>query len=213
MSTLQHIVRRVLQEDLQTRGSRDVAGMPVNLYSTTSADPTPASGVAGDVANVQSGQVKFSWPLAGYRVTSPFGPRVNPVTNKQQDHGGVDLAVPAGTYVGAIGAGTVGVVTKDHPVAGDYVEVDHGGGNWSRYLHLSRINVTVGQELKVGEQIGLSGGGPNQRGAGRSTGPHLHLEFWQGGKPYSGGKPTDPVPFLTTQFVKPTAEETRTGVA
>ena len=57
MSTLQHIVRRVLQEDLQTRGSRDVAGMPAVSYSTTSADPTPTSGVAGDVAGAVSSPI------------------------------------------------------------------------------------------------------------------------------------------------------------
>ena len=144
----------------------------------------------------------FSWPLATYKITSPFGPRINPVTHKAQDHGGVDLAVPVGSYVGAVGAGTVGTVVFDHPVAGHYVEVDHGGGTWSRYLHLSRIDVKKGQPVKVGEQLGVSGGGPGQPGAGRSTGPHLHLEIWQGGQPYRGGKPTNPIPFLTRQFGK-----------
>ena len=144
----------------------------------------------------------FSWPLASYRITSPFGPRTNPVTGKAQNHGGVDLAVPVGTYVGAVGPGKVGVVVRDHPIAGHYVEIAHGGGIWSRYLHLSRIDVAVGQPIKAGQQVGASGGGPGQPGAGRSTGPHLHLELWQGGQPYRGGTPTNPVPYLTKQFGK-----------
>lgn len=60
MSTLQHIVRRVLQEDLQTRGSRDVAGMPADLYSTKSADPTSPSTIASGV--VALGKSQNGWP-------------------------------------------------------------------------------------------------------------------------------------------------------
>jgi murein DD-endopeptidase MepM/ murein hydrolase activator NlpD len=144
----------------------------------------------------------FSWPLSSYKLTSPFGPRTNPITGKQQTHGGIDLAVPVGTYVGAVGSGKVGTIKREHPVAGNYVEIDHGGGNWSRYLHLSRIDVQTGQPIKVGQQVGLSGGGRGTPGAGASTGPHLHLEIWQGGQPYRGGKPTNPIPFLTRQFGK-----------
>lgn len=140
----------------------------------------------------------FSFPVAGYTITSRFGPRINPVTKLAQNHGGVDLAVPVGTYVGAIGSGTVKTVVRDHPVAGHYVEVDHANGYWSRYLHLSRIDAVVGQPVEVGSQIGVSGGGPGQPGAGRSTGPHLHLEVWKG-QPYRGGVVTDPLPYLTSQ--------------
>jgi murein DD-endopeptidase MepM/ murein hydrolase activator NlpD len=60
---------------------------------------------------------------------------------------------------------------------GRMVEVDHGGGYTTRYAHMSKILVEVGQEVKVGDQLGLSGS------SGRSTGPHLHYEVRKDGQP------------------------------
>lgn len=152
----------------------------------------------------------FAWPLppltmlkGAFRprsISSRFGPRTNPVTGQAQNHGGIDLPTDVGSFVRGIAAGKVGTVVRDHPVAGHYVEVDHGNGYWSRYLHLSRIDVTPGTVLSAGGQIGLSGGGPGQPGAGRTTGPHLHLEIWKG-KPYAkGSAPVDPLPLLTSEL-------------
>ena len=155
----------------------------------------------------------FSWPLAAYRLTSTFGPRTHPVTGeKGKAHGGIDLAVPVGTPVAAVGRGTVGVVQLDHAKAGHYVEVDHGDGTWTRYLHLSRVDAKVGQPVNAGTIIGLSGGKPGDRGAGTSTGPHLHFELWQGGRPYRGGKAVDPLPFLTRKLGEAAVKVARSGV-
>jgi len=152
----------------------------------------------------------FAWPLppmtmirgalrARY-LSSRFGPRTNPVTGKAQNHGGLDMPTEVGTPVTIIAAGQVGTVVRDHPVAGHYVEVDHGTGYWSRYLHLSRIDVTPGTALPVGGKVGVSGGGVGTPGAGRTTGPHLHLEVWKG-KPYAkGSTPVDPEPLLTVEL-------------
>jgi len=152
----------------------------------------------------------FAWPLppmtmirgalrARY-LSSRFGPRTNPVTGKAQNHGGLDMPTEVGTPVTIIAAGQVGTVVRDHPVAGHYVEVDHGTGYWSRYLHLSRIDVTPGTVLPVGGKVGVSGGGVGTPGAGRTTGPHLHLEVWKG-KPYAkGSTPVDPEPLLTVEL-------------
>ena len=152
----------------------------------------------------------FAWPLppmtmihgslrARY-LSSQFGPRINPVTGKAQNHGGLDMPTEVGTPVTTIAPGKVGTVVRDHPVAGHYVEVDHGNGYWSRYLHLSRIDVTPGTTLPVGGKVGVSGGGVGIPGAGRTTGPHLHLEVWKG-KPYAkGSTPVDPEPLLTVEL-------------
>jgi hypothetical protein len=152
----------------------------------------------------------FAWPLPALTMikgalrarylSSQFGPRTNPVTGAAQNHGGIDLPTDVGTPVTTIAPGKVGTVVRDHPVAGHYVEVDHGNGYWSRYLHLSQIGVSPGAVLPVGGKVGLSGGGVGIPGAGRTTGPHLHLEVWKG-KPYAkGSTPVDPEPLLTVEL-------------
>ena len=144
-------------------------------------------------------------PLEFSRVTSTFGPRTITLPSgevrKQARHGGLDIAAPVGTPVLSIDSGIVHKTVLDHPVAGHYVEVRHPNGTYSRYLHLSDIQVAMGQQLRTGSKIGLSGGGVGIRGAGTTTGPHLHLEVWQGGPPYQGGQPIDPQPYLATLFV------------
>jgi hypothetical protein len=152
----------------------------------------------------------FAWPLPALTMikgalrarylSSRFGPRTNPVTGAAQNHGGIDLPTDVGTPVTTVAPGKVGTVVRDHPVAGHYVEVDHGNGYWSRYLHLSQIGVSPGAVLPVGGKVGLSGGGVGIPGAGRTTGPHLHLEVWRG-KPYAkGSTPVDPEPLLTVEL-------------
>jgi len=152
--------------------------------------------------------MSFAWPVPASvmvrgvskprAISSYFGPRSNPVTGEGQNHGAIDIPVDAGTTVRAIGGGTVGLTEPNHPTAGGYVTIDHGNGYWSRYLHLSQIGVTKGQTVSMGTPIGLSGGLPGAYGAGRSTGPHLHLEIWKG-EPFNGGTPIDPLPFLTQE--------------
>jgi murein DD-endopeptidase MepM/ murein hydrolase activator NlpD len=100
---------------------------------------------------------------------------------------GTDYACPVGTPVVAIGGG--GVVTKvvnDIAGAGGrMVNIKFNSYEWSvDYLHLSRIDVTVGQTVEQGQVIGLSGA--SGKGSERGYGPHLHLSFRQGGSPFSG---------------------------
>jgi len=150
----------------------------------------------------------FAWPLPAIlprfgawvprSLSSYFGRRDNPVTGERQDHGAIDIPVDVGTPVWAIGEGTVRQVTLNHGTAGTYVNVEHTNGMWSRYLHLSDVKVKVNDRVKAGVTVGLSGGKPGAYGSGRSTGPHLHLELWQG-QPYAGGKPIDPIPYLTSE--------------
>jgi murein DD-endopeptidase MepM/ murein hydrolase activator NlpD len=62
-----------------------------------------------------------------------------------------------------------------HGGYGNLVTIDHGGGVFSKYGHNSRLEVRVGEEVMVGEEIALSGS------TGRSSGPHLHFELWDRG--------------------------------
>jgi murein DD-endopeptidase len=113
----------------------------------------------------------LSWPLEGNApVTSPFGARVDPVTNRQQVHTGVDLAVPVGTPVHSAAAGVVRRANEDS-VCGRTVIIDHGRGVSTAYCHNSELLVTVGQTVNRGDLISRSGS------TGRSTGPHLHYQL------------------------------------
>jgi len=112
-------------------------------------------------------------PLEG-RITSPFGPRQNPVTGKSDWHSGVDIAVPEGTAVGAAWPGVV-CFTGEDDIYGRFVTVDHGGFK-TRYCHCSKISVEAGVRLRQGETVALSGN------TGMSTGPHLHFELIIDGK-------------------------------
>jgi murein DD-endopeptidase MepM/ murein hydrolase activator NlpD len=87
-------------------------------------------------------------------------------------HRALDLPLPAGTPILAIDAGTVVHVESDErSAAGKWIAVKHASGITSRYLHLSRTDVAIGQQLDRGEQLGLSGD------TGNSSGPHLHLDL------------------------------------
>ncbi|MFC3395780.1 murein DD-endopeptidase MepM [Brenneria rubrifaciens] len=107
-----------------------------------------------------------------FRISSNFNPRrLNPVTGRVAPHRGVDFAMPIGSPVLAVGDGEV-VIAKRSGAAGNYVALRHGRQYTTRYMHMNRILVKAGQKVKRGDRIGLSGN------TGRSTGPHLHYEFW-----------------------------------
>ncbi|MEW2631325.1 M23 family metallopeptidase [Streptomyces sp. NPDC048389] len=90
-------------------------------------------------------------------------------------HSGQDFAVPIGTPVKAVGAGTVVKAGPngggDGPAYGNAVVVKHNNGKYSQYAHLSKINVKIGSKVKAGQTIAKSGN------TGNSSGPHLHFEI------------------------------------
>jgi murein DD-endopeptidase MepM/ murein hydrolase activator NlpD len=122
----------------------------------------------------------FRFPLRSYRLTSSFGPRINPVTGNPRFHAGLDLAAPAGTEVFA---SRQGVVTEQgyDPVYGNYIIISHG--DWtSLYGHLSEIYTVLRNNVESGSLIGRVGS------TGQSTGPHLHFELRQRGIAQDPGK-------------------------
>lgn len=113
----------------------------------------------------------FGQPLRGkLLVSSPFGMRKHPVYKKYKFHKGVDFKAQSGTSVYAI---YDGVVTRASTFAGygKCVDIKHSSGYVSRYAHLSGYKVKVGDRVKKGALIALSGN------TGTSTGSHLHLEL------------------------------------
>ncbi|MCX5205603.1 M23 family metallopeptidase [Streptomyces sp. NBC_00237] len=102
-----------------------------------------------------------------YRVSTRYGVRGDWLAGH---HTGIDLAVPTGTPVHAVGAGDV-VLAKWSGSYGHAVTVRMTDGHFAVYAHLSRIEVRQGARVRVGQRLGRSGN------TGRSSGPHLHLEI------------------------------------
>jgi murein DD-endopeptidase MepM/ murein hydrolase activator NlpD len=115
-------------------------------------------------------------PVAGARLSSGFGMRFHPVLGYSRMHQGVDFAARTGTPILASAAGTV-VLAGWGGGYGNVVVLDHGKGMRTRYAHMHRIGVRNGQRVEQGQNIGQVGS------TGLSTGPHLHYEVWQNGKP------------------------------
>jgi murein DD-endopeptidase MepM/ murein hydrolase activator NlpD len=114
-------------------------------------------------------------PTADGQRTSPFGVRIDPFTGRPAFHPGQDFAGAMMTPIHATGPGVVSF-TGVRQGYGNTIEIDHGRGFKTRYGHLARINVAVGQTVSVGERIGAMGS------TGRSTGPHLHYEVMVDGR-------------------------------
>jgi hypothetical protein len=108
------------------------------------------------------------WPLQGW-VTSGFGYRTNPFTGLTQMHEGLDISNRVGTPIMAPANGIVSDVGSDTAL-GRVVVIFHGFGMTSRYGHLNKAFVKVGQKVKRGDKIAEVGM------TGKTTGPHLHYE-------------------------------------
>ena len=124
-----------------------------------------------------------SWvlPVESYRFTSPFGSRWGRL------HAGNDFAAPTGTPLAAMSAGTV-VFAGTQSGYGNKLEIRYWDGTVSWYAHMSRIDVSVGDEVESGQVVGAVGN------TGVSTGSHLHLEIHP-----DGNGPVDPLPWLKAQ--------------
>jgi murein DD-endopeptidase MepM/ murein hydrolase activator NlpD len=108
------------------------------------------------------------WPVRGW-VASTFGYRISPFTGLKQKHDGIDVANSIGTPIIAPANGVV-VRIKREKGLGKSITINHGRGITTKYGHLSKTLVKVGQRVKRGEKIAAMGN------TGRSTGPHLHYE-------------------------------------
>lgn len=116
-------------------------------------------------------------------VSSGFGVRMDPFLHIPAMHTGIDFRGEMGEAVHATAAGTV----TNAGWSGGYgkmVEIDHGNGLSTRYGHLSQIDVSVGEHVRIGEVVGRMGS------TGRSTGPHVHYET------RINGEAVDPQKFL-----------------
>jgi len=128
--------------------------------------------------------VPYRKPVVGeVEFTSGFGVRIDPFLGRPAMHPGLDFRAQVGDPVRATADGKV-VTAGWTGGYGRMVEINHGNGLSTRYGHMSKINVAVGQYVKIGQVIGEVGS------TGRSTGPHLHYET------RINGEAVDPQKFL-----------------
>jgi murein DD-endopeptidase MepM/ murein hydrolase activator NlpD len=125
----------------------------------------------------QGRPIKTGW------MSSYFGRRTDPFTGKPANHKGVDFAGKAGAEVIAVADGVVTWSSKRYGY-GELVEINHGNGYATRYAHNSENLVAVGDEVRKGQTVALMGD------TGRATGPNLHFEVLQ------DGRPVNPVNFI-----------------
>ena len=111
-----------------------------------------------------------------YRISSHYGYRTDPFYKVQKMHGGIDFSAPIGTHIYCTGDGVVEKVTKGNSGYGNNIVINHGYGYKTRYAHLNKANVVVGQKVKRGEYIADVGN------SGKSTAPHLHYEVIKNNK-------------------------------
>ena len=142
-------------------------------WLATSVPPTtrPAAPSTGDDDSTGSNDVSgVSWkvPINYTAFTSPYGWRVHPISGTRKFHYGVDLAAPTGTPIYATRSGTVTTASYNGS-AGYYVQINHGDGFRSIYMHMTHYIVSAGQYVSQGQVIGYCGS------TGGSTGPHLHF--------------------------------------
>ena len=149
----------------------DMASVNNQIAQLSRQEAAAANGGSG--ASYYSGT--FTWPLPGYtNNSSAYGWRIHPIYGTRKFHAGEDIPAPGGTPIVAAASGTV---TTAGWVSGygNYTVINHGGGVMTAYGHQSAIQVSVGQTVSAGEQIGLVGT------TGNSTGNHLHFEVYING--------------------------------
>ena len=173
----------------------EVGGPLVNLPIAAAGASTPEeaefnSRVAHVAARMQEARhyedLVSQLPLAQpsskpLRHTSNYGVRTDPFTKNATWHGGVDLAHGWKAPINAAGPGKV-VYAGYKSGYGRVVEIEHGYGFKSLYAHLHSIKVKKGDDVALGDRVGLMGS------SGRSTGPHLHYEVHFNGKQYDPSK-------------------------
>lgn len=148
----------------------DVLEKRAYIQSKSFDDVAAVQQTAGDMASHIPAIPPMNTDPATYRMSSPFGYRSDPLLGYTKRHTGMDFACPPGNPIYATGDGVVVLAKYDHSGYGRHVEIDHGFGYVTRYAHMSRLDVEVGQVVRRGDCIGLSGR------SGRITGPHLHYE-------------------------------------
>ncbi|MFW6281490.1 MAG: peptidoglycan DD-metalloendopeptidase family protein [bacterium] len=112
----------------------------------------------------------FIWPVLG-RISSSYGYRIHPIRKERHFHGGIDISVPIGTEIRAAASGKV-IQSGYINGFGKTVVIDHGDNIKSLYAHNSKLLITAGADVGLGQVIALAGS------TGVSTGSHLDFRIY-----------------------------------
>ncbi|MEH0576687.1 MULTISPECIES: M23 family metallopeptidase [Streptomyces] len=193
----QHVTFRSSRTSLlRTRVAVGAAavGASVVLGTGVASAAAPAAAPAAPAAKKAVSAASWIDPVKKYTLTASFA---QAGAMWQATHSGQDFAVPSGTKVMAAHGGTVvkagGNGAGDGPAYGNAIVIKHANGVYSQYAHLSQIDVKIGQIVKTGQKIALSGN------TGNTSGPHLHFEIRTTA---NYGSAIDPVAFLHAKGVK-----------
>ena len=155
-----------------------VEGLP---QKTVTPDPETAARIEREQTRVAEARKQdderedflhgFSMPVDGARISGVYGSQRIDNGTPKAPHMGLDMAVPEGTSIHAPAAGIVRLAEPDLVLTGGTVLIDHGFGLTSSFLHMSRLDVRVGDRVERGAIIGAAGM------TGRATGPHVHWGF------------------------------------
>lgn len=181
--TDQQVESTVSAQDMDTEATAIVTtpnqtateAVPAQAVVATENNQGPSPATVGNIATIATDST----------YTKPVNGPVSAGFEGYPGHGGIDFAVPEGTPVHAARDGVVTIAQANHPwmgwQGGNAVLIQHEDGMHTGYAHLSQINVSVGQKVKQGQVIGLSGS------TGLVTGPHLHFEFLPANPDFSNG--------------------------
>lgn len=168
--------RQFLNVEQREYDEQHIDGLPLEMVTP---NPETLARIKADAARVKAVRdvesdlpaflSAFVWPVEG-TITGNFGARRVLNGEPRAPHFGLDIAAPEGTPVVASADGVVGLA-EDLYLSGGTVILDHGHGISSSYLHLARIDVSAGETVSQGQQIGTVGA------SGRVTGAHLDWRF------------------------------------
>lgn len=190
VADLNALVGAQTQAATDAKDAKDAAESAAESELGSDAVRPHADGITAALVSAQAGQTDpilvdgLALPIPGAALSSPFGIRIDPLGGGAGFHPGLDIEAGSGTPIHAAAAGVV-VMAGDCGGYGNCVVIDHGTSVATVYAHQSEVFSQVGDQVAVGQVIGLVGS------TGKSTGPHLHFEV------RFHGIPIDPVPTLT----------------
>lgn len=138
-------------------------------------------------------EAKKTNPVEGV-ITSSFGERLNPITNKTEFHNGIDISAEIGTEAVSPFDGEVAEIWSND-ASGNVLEIECENGYRLIFAHLSEYRKNVGDKVKEGEAVALTGN------TGFSTGPHLHFGMKK------NGEYIDPYDFVLLTYTEEVAAE------
>jgi len=159
----------------------DVASIGVGGIERTLHFNDTEIDVSLDLKLPEESSIVSGYPLSRGIISSAYGQRNDPFSDKTSWHSGADIAARKGSKIYSTGDGVI-TFAGERGHYGMLVEVQHKGGYSTRYAHCKEILVSVGDTVHKGQSIALVGS------TGRSTGPHVHYEIAMNGKTINPAK-------------------------